>query len=218
MFDNTEIRYYGEEPKIVGKFETDFKEMVHFQYLPVKMADSNRAKPILEKRLLPFAELIQMAINDFVRTYGASKYKKSYIYLTVKRKYIEIGSVMNRQGWHSDGFMTDDINYIWYDSSPTIFNLSRFDLTQDDKISMQEMSEQAKIENNTNYSINTLLRLDQYNIHKVFTRVNSGMRTFVKISFSKDKYDLEGNAHNYEIDYDWEMRPRQKERNIPQKL
>jgi len=42
------------------------------------------------------------------------------------------------------------------------------------------------------------------------------MRTFVKISFSKDKYDLIGNSHNYEMDYKWDMKERKEERNIPQ--
>ena len=43
-------------------------------------------------------------------------------------------------------------------------------------------------------------------------------RTFFKLSFSKDKYDLKGNSHNYLFDYNWEMRERKENRNIPQQL
>jgi len=42
------------------------------------------------------------------------------------------------------------------------------------------------------------------------------MRAFVKVSFSKDKYDLIGNAVNYEIDYNWNFKPRENTRNVPQ--
>ena len=43
-------------------------------------------------------------------------------------------------------------------------------------------------------------------------------RTFIKISYSTDKYDLIGNSHNHEIDYRWEMRERGTMRNVPQKV
>jgi hypothetical protein len=42
------------------------------------------------------------------------------------------------------------------------------------------------------------------------------MRTFVKVSFSYDKYDLVGNSHNYLLNYAWEMKERKDDRNIPQ--
>lgn len=42
------------------------------------------------------------------------------------------------------------------------------------------------------------------------------MRAFLKVSFSKDKYDLLGNSHNYLMDYNWEMKARKEDRNIPQ--
>lgn len=40
----------------------------------------------------------------------------------------------NRMGYHSDGFLTDDINYIWCDNNPTIFNISAFNLTLDENL------------------------------------------------------------------------------------
>jgi hypothetical protein len=44
------------------------------------------------------------------------------------------------------------------------------------------------------------------------------MRAFLKVSISKDKYDLIGNSHNYLLDYDWQMKERKQERNIPQSV
>jgi hypothetical protein len=52
-------------------------------------------------------------------------------------------------------------------------------------------------------------------IHRVATVVEPGMRTFVKITVSDRRFNLIGNTHNYELDYDWEMHPRQVERNDP---
>jgi hypothetical protein len=86
----------------------------------------------------------------------------------------------------------------------------------DDYLSLAEMEAQALKENEVKYPINSLLRLDQYNIHKVSEVENPMMRTFVKISFSKDQYNLEGNSHNYNMDYEWDMKQRQESRNIPQ--
>jgi hypothetical protein len=80
------------------------------------------------------------------------------------------------------------------------------------------MEKQAIPFNNYSYRENQLLRLNQYNIHKVAPVTEVGMRTFLKLSFSKDKYDLIGNSHNYLIDYNWEMKNRKEHRNIPQSI
>jgi hypothetical protein len=113
--------------------------------------------------------------------------------------------------------MTDDINYIWYDKDPTVFNNSEFNLTMDDLASIEDMRSQALPWKDVTYPVNTLLRLDQFNIHKV-GEVTTGMRNFLKISFSKDKYDLIGNSHNYLLNYEWDMKPRKEQRNIPQSI
>jgi hypothetical protein len=112
--------------------------------------------------------------------------------------------------------MTDDINYIWSDCCPTVFNNSEFNLTQDDSLSLKEMTEQAIESNNIVYDNCNILRLNQFNIHKVGEITKPQMRTFIKVSFSKDKYDLLGNSHNYQLDYNWDMKKRKETRNIPQ--
>lgn len=205
---------YGKRPVELGLFEIECREMMFYQYLPIKMAGD--VNPIYEDRLKIFDKLVGAVCCDYIGEFGLDSYVDSYIYLTAKYLYVSPNNLINRPGWHSDGFLTDDKNYIWCDKFPTTFNSSNFNLTLDHVISMKEMEEQALIENNLVYKENQLLRLDQFNIHKVSEINDCGMRAFVKLSFSKDKYDLVGNSHNYELDYNWEMRERKIERNIPQ--
>lgn len=207
---------YGDLPFSLGIYEVECPEMMFYQYLPIKM--KGRTEITFEDRLNCFQKIIGNALCDFVGNYGLSRFVESYVYLTAKRMYAAPGCTINRPGWHSDGFMTDDINYIWCDRFPTIFNSTNFNLSQDDQLSLFEMDTQAKPDNNVIYRENELLRLDQYNIHKVDDQHTGGMRTFVKISISRDKYDLAGNSHNYKIDYNWDMRNRSEQRNIPQNI
>jgi hypothetical protein len=206
---------YGQLPEVIGNFETNSKELLWFQYLPIKMSKCTLYK--VEERLYEFCPLINIVIKDYIKTFGLKDFLDSYIYLTAKRQYQKKNYGFNREGFHSDGYNSLDINYIWASSQPTIFNTSKFNLSQDDKLSLKEMEEQADPQNNITFPLNSILRLNQYVIHKV-GEIEEGVRTFVKISFSKDKYDLEGNSHNYLLGYNWEMRPRNKERNIPQQL
>jgi hypothetical protein len=205
---------YGELPKQLGLYEADAKEMMFYQYLPIKML--GETQPIYEQRLKCFDALIGAICCDYIGEFGLDNYVDSYVYLTAKYMYQMPKCSFNRMGYHSDGFMTDDINYVWCDKFPTIFNNAEFNLTQDDAISLREMEEQAKQWNETWYAENMLLRLNQFNIHRVAEVKEGCMRTFLKVSISKDKYDLIGNSHNYLIDYNWQMKQRKSERNIPQ--
>jgi hypothetical protein len=205
---------YGDLPTVIGPFEVECKEMMFYQYFPIKLAGQNRIT--LEKRLKPFEKLIYKIGTDFMKIFDFDEFDASYIYLTAKHQYQVPHTSFNRLGYHSDGFLTNDINYIWSDKFPTVFNTTDFNLTLDDKISLGEMEQQALKENEIIYPDNTILRLNQFNIHRVGENTTGGMRTFVKISFSKDKYDLVGNSHNYLLDYDWEMKERVEDRNIPQ--
>lgn len=210
------MKRYGELPKYLGLHEVNCDEMMFYQYLPIKLA--GQTKPIVEKRLKCFEELIGNICCDFVGEFGLDRFVNNYIYLTAKKMYQVNGCSFNRKGYHSDGFLTDDINYVWCDKNPTVFNFSKFNLTLDDSVSLQEMEEQADENRIETYPENSLLRLNQYNIHRVSNLESLCLRTFVKVSFSLDKYDLKGNSKNHLLDYDWKMRERKSERNIPQKL
>lgn len=205
---------YGQLPKQLGKFIVDCKEMMFYQYLPIKLI--GEIQPIYEERLKYFDKIVGASCCDYIADFGLDNYRESYVYLTAKYMYQDEYSSYNRHGWHSDGFMTNDINYIWCDKSPTLFNTTNFALVDDDKRSLIQMKIQAKSINNVKFEENELLRLNQYVIHKVAEDGYKGMRCFVKISFSKDKYDLIGNSRNYLLNYEWEMKERKEERNIPQ--
>jgi hypothetical protein len=190
--------------------------MLFYQYMPIKLPFSTY--PVVEARLSCFEKILGVICCDFIGEFGLNAFVDSYVYLTAKHLYQKPNCPFNRPGYHSDGFMTNDINYIWSDKQPTVFNNSEFQLSMDDAISMREMESQALAENEFCYPENTLLRLNQFNIHKVADVKDVSLRTFLKVSFSGDKYDLIGNSHNYLIDYEWDMRPRKEQRNIPQSI
>lgn len=209
------VKYAG-LPKVIGNIPLVCNEMMFYQYLPIKLAGEFRGT--YEDRLRCFLPIIKKINEDFINYFGYCRFQSSYIYLTAKHMFQAEGCSYNRFGYHSDGFLTKDINYIWSDSNPTVFNKGPFYLTPDDKISLQEMQEQALPENDMTFPGNTILRLNQFHIHKVNESGKSGMRTFLKLSFSEDRYNLIGNSHNYLLNYNWEMKERGIERNIPQTL
>lgn len=192
--------------------EMPVEEFFSYTYLPIKLPDGQIT---VEPRLRVFNAIIGRAACDFIGAYGLDRYTNSYIYMTAKHLWQIEG--FNRKGWHSDGFGTDDISYIWYDKQPTIFNNTDFFLSNDDSLSMVEMEEQARPEFDYHYPNNSLIRMDQYSIHRVGD-IESGPRCFVKICISKDIYNLKGNAINYDLDYQWEYRERKWDRNVPQNV
>lgn len=207
---------YGKLPHSLGIIDIDVNEMMFYQYYPLKLSGDTEIK--FEKRLDWFYRLMTRSISDFVSTYGLSNYKECYMYITAKVMYQYEGCSFNRGGYHSDGFMTNDTNYIWSNCVPTIFNTTNFKLTMDDKLSINEMEQQAVKENEYVFRNCELLRLDQFSIHKCSESKEPVLRSFVKISFSKDRYDLKGNSHNYNLDYNWDMKERKTDRNIPQSV
>ena len=123
------------------------------------------------------------------------------MYITVKKMYVSPSVTANRPGWHADGFGTDDLNYIWYDSVPTLFAVGEdFHVTEGDHVkSLQEFERDAFSPANkiVTYPAGHLLKLDPYVVHAVDTNVKDQvMRTFVKVSVSDDLYNLKDNSIN----------------------
>lgn len=193
---------YGTAPKILGEFDIEATEFCYVQYLPIALpGDIWRIPPNL-MWVAPLMNCVEVWATD-------------YVYLTVKHVFVSGSDCGNRPGWHSDGFGTDDLNYIWCDRSPTEFAIQPFKLSADCSTSMQEMEDQFVHGTEIVYPPKTLLLLDQGVIHRTPTFCAPGYRTFVKISVSKHRYNLKGNAHNYLLDYDWDMVERTAERNHP---
>lgn len=204
---------YGVEPEIVAECELEPSEFQYYVYLPIKMNDGPTVR--VPQNLMWLTELLGFVEYD----------DDDYVYLTVKHMIHQAGCPVNRPGWHSDGFGTDDVNYVWYDGHPTEFFIGDFgDVPSDDFESMFYFDQfilhnyqipQKPIGEIKNYPSKSLIRMDQYVIHRVSEKPFTGTRCFVKISVSKNKYDLQGNSHNYLFNYDWDMKPREVTRNQP---
>lgn len=204
---------YGQKPATLGTYFIETDEMFFYQDMPIKLAGSSNIS--FEPRIKIYWEIISAAMQDFIELRSLEELNESYVYISAKRMFIPQGTGFNRPGWHADGFMTDDINYIWSDEFPTIFNLSDFNIPKSPQESLVAMETQAVPENDYTVGKNDLVRLDQFCIHRTAEVTKPVVRNFFKLSISKEKYDLSGNTHNYLLSYKWDMRPRNASRNTP---
>lgn len=194
----------GNAPYNLGKVLTRPTEMCFSLYMPIRMPYGEATIP----RNLLWCKPIVDCTRPLWKSY-------EYVYLTAKHLYVNSGNMGNRKGWHIDGFGSYDKNYIWFDCHPTEFCLTRFRLSLDCDKSMAEMEEQAQPGDINWYPSNHVYELDNTVVHRVNEHEFEGMRTFVKVSTSRYKYNLKGNAINPLLDYDWEMFSRRQYRNHP---
>lgn len=197
---------YGGEPEIVGEFVTPNAEMMFVLYMPVRLAGETSVH--IPSHLIDYAPLVELALQ-----HEGQRGNGRYVYLTVKRLFVQKGCIGGRMGWHTDGFGTTDVNYIWADASPTEFCIQPFELSNDHELSMLQMEQQARVENIKTYGACAVLRIDAGIVHRCPENPKIGYRAFARVSFSDDKYDMIGNARNYDLDYNWVMHPRGPTRN-----
>ena len=222
---------YGKSPKVLGQFELNPPKygfsLMHYQYLPILMLDSEYKGFKLPENLIEFKVLIDKVTEDLIEHTGSTITDKTfpykYMYLTVKRSWVEPGNPGNRPGWHADGFGSSsadpngigDLNYIWSDMNPTEFAVQEFVNVPTGDFEMLESIERQVIpEMITSLPDNTLARLDEEVIHRVGLNVNPGVRTFFKLSASNHKFNLIGNTYNFDLPHDWEMYSRATHRNV----
>lgn len=197
---------YGEAPIVIDNICIPDEELVFCLYMPVRLADSEVIS--IPRHLSGYAPLVYSAL-----THEGDSADGKYVYLTVKRLWVERGFMGGRLGWHTDGFGTADVNYIWTDADPTEFCIQPFDLSDGHVLSMKQMEEQALPENIVQYQPLDFIRIDARHVHRCPENPSSGYRTFARVSISSDRYDMSGNAHNYGLDYNWIMNPRGPVRN-----
>jgi hypothetical protein len=197
---------YGNLPKDCGLVDLHPTEMMFWLYCPIF---TPRQWLTFPDNLVQFRPLVKAALNE---EYDLEDH---YGYLTVKTMYVAADHNLNRPGWHSDGFGTDDINYIWSDRAPTEFYADSFELPPECPDAMRIMTQRAYGKEIVTYPDRHLLRLDQSVIHRQAVHVEPGMRTFIKLSLSKDRYNLIGNSINWRIDERWPLIERKAERNHP---
>lgn len=204
---------YGTHPELMGTFDLDFTEYMHFMYLPIRITDHNWWRLAVPERLAFALPMIYRCVGNEVELGNAWR----YVYVTARRGYATPGNPLNRPGWHSDGFGTPDINYVWTDRFPTDFAIQPFYSISDDHVKSLRQFEQQIIEDRiVQFGDRELMRLDDTVIHRApEIPAPGGERSFFKVSFSNERYNLVGNSHNYLLDYEWEMHDRQAVRNDP---
>lgn len=201
---------YGFPPRDLGRVALAPVEMMFWLYCPVKLPDSHAM--VIPPNLMQFLPLLELAKYDC-----RNRWKENYVYLTAKTLWVSPENPGNRPGWHSDGFMTDDLNYVWSDRDGTLFwePEQPRDFVQDHVASLAEMASAASAGPVKQYPDKHLLRLDETVIHRVADFGAPAMRTFVKISVSRHKYNLVGNSINHLLPVNWAFAPRAAERNHP---
>ncbi|MGK2908552.1 MAG: hypothetical protein ACSLE1_01910 [Sphingobium sp.] len=196
---------YGSLPQDLGLIDLSPVEMMFWMYCPISTPQEGIRLP---DNLRSFEPLVAAVHN-----YDWDHFTERYVYLTAKTLWVSGDFIGNRPGWHSDGFGTNDVNYIWYDRAPTEFFEDGFQLPEDCSDAMAQMEDRANGKSIVTYPAKHLLRLTPHVIHRSPVGFEPGMRTFVKVSVSKDRYNLEGNSVNHKLSERWPLLPRQVERN-----
>lgn len=222
--------YYGEPPVSLGVFDLDFTEYMHYMYLPIQIRDERNNIRYSIPENLQFAERL-IALAQFEEAARGNRW--DYMYVTARRGFATPGNPLNRPGWHTDGFGTEDINYVWTDRYPTWFALGDFGAISDDHVESAKQFEHLiekwgrwdsqepqddKYIHLRRYEDGEFQRLDDRVVHAApEIPAPGGERSFFKVSFSNEKYNLLGNSHNHGIPYTWEMFGRDTVRNNPAK-
>lgn len=200
---------YGEAPKLLGPLDVHLTEQMHYLYLPVIMnGEYNDVR--LPSNLVSVFPLVEEVKNH------AQGYE--FCYLSAVRGVASPGNSLNRPGWHCDGFGTQDLNAIYWKGAGTRFAIQRFkDIDPDDQTSLKQFDSQVKEENVYTFPERNVYLINPYVVHSVPLIEKTEERQFIKLSFSNDQYNLDGNSHNYLFWYKWKMLERSAARNITNK-
>lgn len=207
---------YGNAPELLGIYDLEFEQYMHYMYLPIAIREEGYSG----FAILPELEFARSMILQTIANEVLIGNDWSYIYVTARRGFATPGNPLNRPGWHSDGFGTPDINYVWTDRYPTHFAIGDFGEVSEDHVESTAQFEGAVAFSDDirlrTYPDKTLMRLDPSVIHTAPPiPAPGGERSFFKVSFSNTRYNLKGNAHNYMLNYDWPMYDRATVRNDP---
>lgn len=225
--NSIDVGRFGEEPVRVGQWSgKPFTELMHWLYLPIHLpgTDSFEGRLITVPQTLTaqdIDDIVHIALCDYEDNVGS--WLDKYVYVTARRGFATPDNPLNRVGWHTDGFGTSDTNYIWSDRCPTRWlNADGFGLGD---VPTDHIDSQTYFETIAQHydGIEEMLprivyRLSPYVVHCTPNIPAPGaMRSWVKVSISEHRYNLVGNSHNWDLDYDWDMIDRDVLRNDPAK-
>jgi metallo-beta-lactamase family protein len=165
------------------------------------------------KVLEPYLEAIEMAIKHEQAINPDFNLEDYNGYITIDQKLIEPSKTQRRYGPHGDAYVTEENTaeesniltnntYVAYDVQPTDYYAGPFPLgdidSQDDERVLKHFAELALTQTPIQYPGYTLLRMTPYDIHtpSVNTHAETIERTFIKITFSKERFNLLGNRIN----------------------
>jgi len=193
--------------KFLGRVYAKASEMCFVQYMPIMLP---------QDRTLYLPKNLGWSERIIRRAYFDADIDNQYVYLTAKHLWVDSSNPGNRKGWHIDAYLSEDQNYVWCDRNPTEYipSLDSWEFSEDHEKSMEEMAQVAPLATVREIPLKTVVNMER-TVHRVKEDILPGMRTFVKVSFSKHKYNLEGNARNPLLDLDWKMYPRGEGRNHP---
>lgn len=185
---------------VVANYDVDELEYCNIVYMCIKQ------KGCSEYQIPHNLEyLTNMVLSDIYRL-SPNLYDDDwtkYCYLTIKKGYITPNNVGNREGFHIDGFKSDQENFIWSncDKTPTEVAVGNFLLTDDHNEALIEMERQVSKCFKHQLSTNVLYEMDQNCVHRpTYNKTNEAvLRTFIKITFTQELFNCFGNAWNYKL-------------------
>lgn len=216
---NRNIIYSG-HPLAIANLKLDAEEFQHVVYMPVKALDGGH-----HARLPDNLEWTRPAVDAVLRHLWGPRcpdlFESWYVYLSIKRSWVDAGTAGNREGWHIDGYGSNgDKNFIWCDAVPAEYLKGTFNLPADHADCLERLEYLGDKRGSFFINDGTLEPFQLYDlgstVHRCAIAKVSGMRTFLKVSVSRDKYDLKGNARNPLLpSTHWPLKDRQGTRNHP---
>ena len=124
-----------------------------------------------------------------------------YLYLTVKKGHVQPYTTSMRSGFHVDGFLSNDRNWVFSDSIPTQIAVGQFSVDADYEKSLEQFRDQAYGKECEYLKPHHLYYLDRECVHA--PSLNSSgevvVRTFIKLVASPNLFNGIGNAWNYKL-------------------
>lgn len=148
-----------------------------------------------------------------------------YAYVTVDQKVVAPHRTQRRQGFHGDAFLTPENadlsrvvqvenTYLVSDCLPTDFRTGPFylgDVYPDDAACLASLDWQALRCQSVRVAPYAVARITPFHVHSPAVNDTDAevQRTFLKITFSRERFNRVGNAQNPLLDYDgWFWVPR----------
>ena len=197
------------------------------QDMAFKMPGQGYRLPVL---LEPYLEAIRVAIEtERAVNVDFAEHEDDYLaYITVDQKVVAPHRTQRRQGFHGDAFLTPENadlgrsaltenTYLVCDRLPTEFKVGPFDLSDvypDIARVLACFDELAAAQEVVTFAAYQVVRITPFEVHSPALNPTDAPveRTFLKITFSRERFNREGNAINPLLTYDnWFWVPRNRE-------